>query len=55
MLLGFGASLATYAFWHEPLHVDLEHLTIHMPTAKGRLPAAGLTHFASLGYTLPGP
>lgn len=52
MLLGLGASLATYAFLHEPLHVALEHLTIHMPKAKGRLPAAGLrilhlsdTHF----------
>jgi len=52
MLLGLGASLATYAFLHEPLHVDLEHLTIHLPAAKGRLPAGGLrilhlsdTHF----------
>ncbi|NJN83679.1 MAG: hypothetical protein HC802_16285, partial [Caldilineaceae bacterium] len=39
---GVGASLAGYALFHEPLHVRLDHLTVRLPNAAGRLPAAGL-------------
>src|SRR5690242_20390963 len=51
-LLGLGASMAAYAYWHEPFNVALEELTIHLPDAKGCLPQKGLrilhlsdTHF----------
>src|SRR4051794_23031204 len=52
MFLGLGVGLASYAYWHEPLNIDFEQLTIHLPNAKGRLPVKGLrilhlsdTHF----------
>jgi len=51
-LLGLGVGMAGYAYFHEPLHVDLEQMTLHLPKAKGRLPKDGLrilhlsdTHF----------
>lgn len=51
-LLGLGVGMATYAYFHEPLHIDLEQLTFHLPAAQGRLPKDGLrilhlsdTHF----------
>src|SRR5690349_2116977 len=51
-LIGLGASMAAYAYWHEPFNVALEELTFHLPGAKGRLPEEGLrilhlsdTHF----------
>ncbi|MCX6045306.1 MAG: metallophosphoesterase [Chloroflexi bacterium] len=52
MFFGLGVGLASYAYWHEPLNIDFEHLTIHLPNAKGRIPVQGLrilhlsdTHF----------
>jgi predicted MPP superfamily phosphohydrolase len=52
LLFGLGAGIASYAILHEPLNIGLERLSIHIPSAKGRLPAGGLrilhlsdTHF----------
>ncbi|HXF61910.1 MAG TPA: metallophosphoesterase [Caldilineaceae bacterium] len=52
MLAGVGAGVAGYAFFHEPLRVRMDRLTIVLPAAAGRLPRAGLrilhlsdTHF----------
>ena len=52
LVVGFGAGIAGYAFLHEPLNIGLEHLSIQIPSARGRLPARGLrilhlsdTHF----------
>lgn len=52
LLAGLGAGMASYAVLREPLHVRLDHLTVRIPNAVGRLPAAGLrllhlsdTHF----------
>ncbi len=52
MFLGLGVGLASYAYWHEPLNIDFEQLTVHLPNAKGRVPVRGLrilhlsdTHF----------
>jgi predicted MPP superfamily phosphohydrolase len=52
MLAGLGAGVASYAFFHEPLRVRMDQLTIILPGAAGRLPQAGLrilhlsdTHF----------
>lgn len=39
---GFGAALAGYAFWQEPMDVRMEHLTIRIADGRRRLPARGL-------------
>lgn len=57
MLAGIGAGVASYAYLREPLQVRLDHLTIHLPNAGGKLPPAGLrilhlsdTHFSGLQW-----
>ena len=57
MLAGIGAAIASYAFLREPLHVRLDHLTIHLPNATGNLPPSGLrllhlsdTHFRGANW-----
>ncbi len=57
LFLGVGVGLASYAYWHEPLNIDFEQLTIHLPNAKGRLPIQGLrilhlsdTHFQGIDW-----
>ncbi len=52
LLAGIGAGVAGYAYFREPLNVRLDHLTIHIPGARGHLPVDGLrilhlsdTHF----------
>lgn len=57
MLAGVGAGLAGYSLFHEPLNVDLEELTIHLPQAQGYIPTRGLrilhlsdTHFRGLNW-----
>jgi predicted MPP superfamily phosphohydrolase len=52
VLTSISGFIAGYAFFREPLQVRLDHLTIHLPNAKGKLPAKGLrllhlsdTHF----------
>ena len=57
LLTGLGAGLASYAVLREPFNVALERLTLHIPNAKGRLPATGLrilhlsdTHFQGIDW-----
>ena len=52
LLAGIGAGIASYAIWHEPMQVRLDHLTIYLPNTSRNLPATGLrllhlsdTHF----------
>lgn len=52
LFFGLGVGLVSYAYWHEPLNIDFEQLTVHLPNAKGRVPVRGLrilhlsdTHF----------
>jgi predicted MPP superfamily phosphohydrolase len=52
MLSTAGVGMAGYAFLREPLHVQLDRLTLHLPGAVGHLPPGGLrvlhlsdTHF----------
>src|SRR5437764_368743 len=52
VLASIGGAIAGYAFFHEPLQVRLDHLTIHLTNATGHLPPSGLrllhlsdTHF----------
>lgn len=52
LLVGLGAGVAGYAFFTEPLNVELERLTVRLNVAEGALPARGLrilhlsdTHF----------
>jgi predicted MPP superfamily phosphohydrolase len=39
---GVGGTLLAYAFWVEPLAIELEWLRVQLPRAAGRLPQAGL-------------
>jgi predicted MPP superfamily phosphohydrolase len=52
VLAGLGAGVAGYAFFHEPLRVRMDRVTITLPNSNGRLPRRGLrilhlsdTHF----------
>ncbi len=52
LMTGLGAGVAGYAFFHEPLNVGFEQLTVRLQYGQGRLPAKGLrilhlsdTHF----------
>ncbi len=42
ILAGLGAGVASYALFHEPLHVRLDRLTIRLPGAQKCLPRQGL-------------
>lgn len=39
---GVGMALAGYAFYLEPFRIELDHIVVRVPNARGRLPAAGL-------------
>jgi predicted MPP superfamily phosphohydrolase len=39
---GLGMALAGYAFYLEPFNIELDHLVVRVPHARGRLPAGGL-------------
>lgn len=39
---GVGMALAGYAFYLEPFRIELDHLVVRVPSARARLPAAGL-------------
>ena len=41
-LAGAGLAALAYAYFYEPFHLGLERLTVRIPGAAGRLPAAGL-------------
>lgn len=56
-LASAGAVLASYAYWREPMHVQLDHLTVYLPNARHHLPATGLrllhlsdTHFRGAAW-----
>ena len=57
LLTGLGATVAGYSIFREPLHIQLDELTLHLPNAKGRLPQQGLrilhlsdTHFQGIEW-----